>query len=58
MVSYKEGNDWKKKPQDHILYVAMSRATTYEGIQVMQKIRPEFVSVNPQVKEIVKNLVI
>ncbi|MDD3302255.1 MAG: AAA family ATPase [Candidatus Gracilibacteria bacterium] len=57
LVSYKEGNEWKKKPQNHIVYVALSRATSYEGIQIVQKLKPEFIAVDKDVKNICKKLI-
>lgn len=57
MVSYKEWTEWKKKAVEHIVYVALSRATNYAWIQIIQWLRPEFIAVNKDVKEITQKLI-
>lgn len=57
MVSYKEWSEWRKKAVEHIVYVALSRATKYEWIQIIQWLKPEFIAVNKDVKEITQKLI-
>ena len=57
MISYKEWSEWKKKAVEHIVYVALSRATNYAWIQVVQWLRPEAIAVNKDVKEITQKLI-
>jgi len=57
MVSYKDWNNWKKKAVEHIIYVALSRATKYDWIQIVQWLKPESIAVNKDVKEITEKLI-
>lgn len=56
-ISYKKDGEWVKKAVEHIVYVALSRATNYEGIQVIQWLRPNAIAVNKDVKEVTEKLI-
>lgn len=55
-IKYKEWDKWTSIAQEHITYVAYSRVTSYEWIQVSQWLSPDCIKVNPRVKEIVPKL--
>ena len=56
-ISYKDWDIWVKKAVEHIVYVALSRATNYKWIQVVQWLKPESIKVNQDVKNITEKLI-
>ena len=56
-ISYKDWDKWIKKAVEHIVYVALSRATSYEWIQIVKYLKPSAIAVNKDVKEITKKLI-
>lgn len=58
-ISYKDDFTWEwvKKAVEHIVYVALSRATSYEWIQLVQHLTPKAIAVNKDVKEVTQKLI-
>ena len=56
VIKFKEWDKWKSLAQTHIIYVAYSRVTKYEWIQVVQRLTPDAIRVNSRVKKIVPRL--
>ncbi len=57
LISYMADGKWNKKAVEHIIYVALSRATSYKGIQIVQWLKPEAILVNKDVKEMTQKLI-
>ena len=56
-ICYKQDWEWVRKAVEHIVYVALSRATNYEWIQIVQWLKPNAIAVNQDVKNVTEKLI-
>lgn len=56
-IKMKEWDNWINIVQDHTVYVALSRVTSYEGIQLSNILLKQHIGINERVKKIVPKFI-